>query len=647
MKRRGSAAKKPVDRAAARAKFKDLIQNLDSMSKTKPNLYFARVIALAAAGYVYIWAVLALLFVCCIGVCVLLVKVPFLAIKAGLPLLLVIGVIFRSFWLKTSEIKGIYLKRREYPEVFSLVETIRRSIKAPPVHDIVVVPDFNAAVLQKPRLGLLGWHKNYLLIGLPLTQAFTYTQLQSVLAHEMGHLAGSHGARTAWIYGVRAVWTQLIENLGKDRSFATLLFRRFFSWYSPYFDAYSFALARVQEHHADECSVDLVGKETSASALVGVAVKSAFLERKYWQNIFDEAKHSKDPPLNVYPKITDAINSQISAPDAETWLAESLRRKTDYDDTHPCLSDRISTILGKPPNEAAEWSESHLSEILPVDEPAARRLFGEKFQGLLDELDSNWRDQIQSSWEKQYGTYVYLRGELSRLEEKSDKDELSIDDFVTLASRTAQVRDFAAAEPLFEKALEREPENATLLYTYGQWLLNEQKPAGVGHLERAMELDRSIALDCCIRICSYFKAVGHEEESDRYAYLAEQRLQEYVEARVERAGVSEKDRYKDHSLPPETINEIADKLADFKAIKKAYFVQKDLKCLPEKPLYLLVLEFGFRPFRSGKAQDQGVIAEVAQQVKFPGETLILTRLDAPKSLKQSLTTVATALILDR
>jgi hypothetical protein len=35
------------------------------------------------------------------------------------------------------------------------------------------IDDFNAAVVQAPRLGLFGWYRNYLLIGLPLAKALT------------------------------------------------------------------------------------------------------------------------------------------------------------------------------------------------------------------------------------------------------------------------------------------------------------------------------------------------------------------------------------------------------------------------------------------------------------------------------------------
>jgi hypothetical protein len=56
--------------------------------------------------------------------------------------------------------------------------------RTPRFHHVLVTDDFNAAVVQAPRLGLFGWYRNYLLIGLPLAKALTVEQFKAVLAHE-------------------------------------------------------------------------------------------------------------------------------------------------------------------------------------------------------------------------------------------------------------------------------------------------------------------------------------------------------------------------------------------------------------------------------------------------------------------------------
>jgi hypothetical protein len=41
-------------------------------------------------------------------------------------------------------------------------------LKTASIHEVLVTPEFNASIAQVPRLGVFGWHRNYLRIGLPL-----------------------------------------------------------------------------------------------------------------------------------------------------------------------------------------------------------------------------------------------------------------------------------------------------------------------------------------------------------------------------------------------------------------------------------------------------------------------------------------------
>ncbi len=77
-----------------------------------------------------------------------------------------------------------------------MLDGLRSRLRHPRIHRVLLTPDFNAGVMQVPRLGLLGWYRSYLFIGLPLMKSLTVEQFQAVLAHELGHLSGGH-ARAA------------------------------------------------------------------------------------------------------------------------------------------------------------------------------------------------------------------------------------------------------------------------------------------------------------------------------------------------------------------------------------------------------------------------------------------------------------------
>ena len=108
-------------------------------------------------------------------------------------------VVAGAMWVSLDVPKGQRIANSEAPELFALIDKLRRSLGAPRFHHVLITDDFNAAVVQIPRLGLLGWYRNTLLIGLPLMKALNRQQLAAVLAHKFGHLAGGHGRLGNWI----------------------------------------------------------------------------------------------------------------------------------------------------------------------------------------------------------------------------------------------------------------------------------------------------------------------------------------------------------------------------------------------------------------------------------------------------------------
>jgi len=75
-------------------------------------------------GYAYIWFILVVVILLTIALVILLIKAPYLIVKLGLPMLLAIGIILRSFWIKLEPIEGIRITREDAPEIFATVEEI-------------------------------------------------------------------------------------------------------------------------------------------------------------------------------------------------------------------------------------------------------------------------------------------------------------------------------------------------------------------------------------------------------------------------------------------------------------------------------------------------------------------------------------------
>ena len=90
------------------------------------------------------------------------------------------------------------------------------------------------------------------------------------MAHEYGHLAGSHGRFSAFIYRLRITWGTVQNFAQRIQGWLGRLIAPLVGWYAPYFNAYTFVLARSDEYQADAASADLVGAAAAARGFVSV-----------------------------------------------------------------------------------------------------------------------------------------------------------------------------------------------------------------------------------------------------------------------------------------------------------------------------------------------------------------------------------------
>jgi Zn-dependent protease with chaperone function len=190
-----------------RVEFEDLISRMERIAIERPAAYRRRVFCLAALGYGYLAFVVATLLVLSV------LSIMSLAyLKAfGIKLVLVVGAllwaVLRALWVKQEAPDGESVTAADAPHLFDMLRELQQRLQTPPIHEVLLIPDFNAAVTQVPRLGLFGWHRNYLLLGLPLMKGLNVEQFKAVLAHELGHLSRGHARAANWIYRMRAIWT--------------------------------------------------------------------------------------------------------------------------------------------------------------------------------------------------------------------------------------------------------------------------------------------------------------------------------------------------------------------------------------------------------------------------------------------------------
>jgi len=593
--------------------FERLVRRLEGLAAAHPRLYRVKTGLLGLLGYAYIFGVLAVVaaLLAVLSVSAVKGRSSFHVVKIGIPLIVLAGIILRSLWVRLRPPDGIPLRRAEAERLHDAVEKIRRAVKGPHIHEIRLTDDFNAAVVQVPRLGIFGWQKNYLTVGLPLMHALSPAQFEAVLAHEIGHLSAAHGRFGAWIYRIRKTWYRLVEALVAEERWGAFFVERFFRWYAPYFGAYSFVLARANEYAADRFAADYAGANATAEALVAVNANGVFLDETFWPAVLEKADDQPDPPF-PFREMEPALSSSLRAETATAIVSRVLSRKTGSDDTHPSLSDRLAA-LGKKP---------HLPE--PAAETAARRFLPGSLEELAARLDGAWRDEIAGRWRERHAGALEARKALEALEARAASGALPPEESMRRAALVEEVRGDAAALPLYREIAATDESCADAHHAVGRILLAAGDERGIHLLDKAMELDARWIIDACDRIHGYLMSRGREKDALPYYERGERRAELLEQAKAERDSVSARDVFLPHGLAREDLDAVTEQLSRYPKLHKAYLVRKVVKLFPDFPQYVLgvAIRFPWYEYVSQRRLND-LHLQIAGELEFPFPAIVI------------------------
>ncbi|EIJ43372.1 Zn-dependent protease with chaperone function [Beggiatoa alba B18LD] len=575
-----------------KAEFNALVERLTVFAKEYPQKYKLRVALLAGLGYAYVFLIIALLFLG-LGALIYLAIVSHhaaLFAKFIIGLFIVIVFVFQALWVRLPPPDGIPLKRQQVPALFDVLDDIRQQLKGPKIHQVLVDNRFNAGIMQRPRLGIFGWQKNYLLIGLPFMHALSPEQFTAVLAHEYGHLSGAHNKFGSWIYRIRQSWYRLMDVLAQNDSWGMVLFRRFFNWYIPFFSAYSFVLARANEYEADRASADVVGSRTTAEALINSSIQGQFLEEKFWKNLYKLADKKPTPPA-LYPLLPKALTQSYSQSAlVSQWLEDELDIETGIEDTHPALKDRLAAL-----GETAVIPK-------PVTETAADVLLKSHLAVLQTQFNQQWQENISEQWQARHLHLQESAQLLEILQAQEKQDPLQSRELWLLAQTTAEIEGDKQAFPLYKRLLNDAEFSTAAYYQVGRILLENQQEKGVTCIEKAVEQEPRWLIDGYGLIAQFFEKQQQKDKAVRYQQLAEERALLEQRAYAERQFVRQNEVLLAHHLTEEQIQALAEQFAQEPTIKRVYIGRKNVQYLPEHPLYVIGIKrtFGLRSASSDK-----------------------------------------------
>lgn len=341
----------------------------------KPNALRAAVsVALLGGFYVY-----ALLIVAAVAAGTVYVVMRFGSSRASVEVIgfglgitvAVLVALYRALRHKPSPPQGVRLTRADAPGLWELAERSAEAAGTRGPDEILVDPDFNAAVSEDAKaLGLVGGRR-YLIVGLPLLASFTTGRFRAVIGHEFGHYSQAHTRLGALAYrGHVAVRLMLAAFAERRFNPVTWLFRA----YAALFFNVQAGVSRAQEFEADQIAARLTGGENTRAAFRELPVMAAAWSR-YQEQYMLLGAQQKLVPDDVFGGF--AAFREGRAEEIEALRAEPLPDKAHRLDTHPPIAARVAALEGAP------------GEPRPGDEAPATGLLAD-FDAIARRVDAEW-----------------------------------------------------------------------------------------------------------------------------------------------------------------------------------------------------------------------------------------------------------------
>lgn len=614
--------------------FVALVNRLELYERDHPAMYRIRVGVLAALGYLVLFGALAVALFVVAGV-IYIGRINFIIIQLLVIVVAISVVIVRSLWVVFPEPEGHELKYDDAPRLFELVDEVRKATGGPAVFKVLLTNDYNASIVQHPRLGMLGWHQNYLHVGLPLLRALSPNDIRAIVAHEFGHLSGSHGKFTSWIYRVRATWMKMMEAARKHQGSGLGIFVRFSRWYAPYFEAYSFVLARAQEYEADRCAVTASGKEQTACALINMKLKAKLLEEDFWPAIYARADTEAEPPRASFTQMLESLRDPIVPEKAEVWFSQTLTVRHRYDDTHPALADRLASIGYAEVRKSADLKSFVVVDVGADEQPRADQyLLARLPEEFIEQQNNLWREEIATDWSERHKYVAEAKQTLAGLEEKAQAQDLTVDELWVRARFTVGKDGGAAALPLLREVLALQPDHVAANFHLGVALLEQGDETGVKHVEAAMETDPHAIPEGCGAIVMFLTARERMEEADKYRDCIMAYHDELDWARRERETILASDEFQSHGLDDEILEALRAQLAESPLLQSAYLVKKMCKHFPQDNCYVLGVHSKRVLGLQLDGRDTKLVEQLANGVKFPDYLFIIALEHGYKRLRK-------------
>jgi Zn-dependent protease with chaperone function len=496
--------------------------------------------------------------------------------KLFIPLFIMVWILFKSIFVRWPKPEGFQLTAKECPELFAKLDEIHKKLKTPKLHQVIVTPEFNAAIVQTPRFLAFGFTHNTLILGFELLLSLSKQEVTAVIAHELGHLSGNHSKFHGWIYRARNTWENMMYNLDQHNGWASAPLRWFFNWYSPRFSAYSFALAQLNEFEADMVAKEITSSESKASALIKTHVYSEYISEYLWKPFNEDIHRNPAPKIPPYSCLYKFINENNVPPEiAEKYLAFALKEKTNHLDTHPCLHKRLSSICSVDVN------------FSPTDKNAATDWLN-NITDAISYFDKQWEELNLSSWEEEHRQ---LKANSEVLEDllKRDVTSLSQEEHWNMTWLTEEFNKSDDLIVLYQQYNDAYPNDEKGIFALGRLYLEKNIDKGLALLEKAILKDEFIEPACHL---AYSYLVDNEriDEASEWQTKAYNIQDVYRSAQLERQQITRKDVIIKSEVSTDSVEPLLNQIKQNDKVKEVWLAQKVVHQFTDSPVLVFALK---------------------------------------------------------
>lgn len=529
--------------------------------------------------------------------------------------LCLITVVARALWTPLPAPKGRWVSRNQAPQLFKMLDKVRERTGGPHFDQVLIDTELGASVVQQPRLGLLGWYRNTLVLGLPLLFLLTPRQLASVVAHEYGHLGGASSKLAAWVYRTRRGWLHLAqwrETTQRGNSVLDTALALFFKHFFPRFNARAFVIARQQEYEADAAAHAVSSPQHSSEALVVLTLAARYLEDVFWPMVFGRARLGGEVRETPFREMRATLAQCLSHPQAHTWLQQAYKALPNTTDTLPSLRQRLDFARCK-------------AELPPANtEKAAVALLGSTMEVVVAALDTLWQREHATLWTQTVRAMSNKVARLTALNEKREAGGLTLQETLERAECIAFTHEPEQTLKGWQEAHQAFPADADIAYGLSSCLKNASDDTTQ---EEVFALWLKVGQsDSRHAVAALKQAVLWLELKERHTDAAAWRQRHKDRVALEQEALDDRmDFAHDPVLMPAglsraQVQDCVDVLIRERAVGAAYLVRKQTRLFSQRPFYVLMIERSRFPSQpSSRRYHQ----RLQDKLDLPGEFMVI------------------------